>query len=331
MRVVITGGQGFLGRRLAHRLLQRGTLAGAGSEPRTIERITLVDVTPADRGSDPRIVAVAGDISDPAVLESAIDRRTSSVFHLAAVVSGMAEANFELGMRINVDATRRLLDVCRATGAVPRVVFTSSVAVYGGTLPETVLDTTAVSPQSSYGMQKAVAELLINDYTRRGFIDGRVLRLPTISVRPGRPNAAASSFASGIVREPLNGDAAVCPVDPATRLWLLSPATAIECLIRGHDISAAALGSQRIVNVPGLSITAGEVVAALARVAGETVASRVTWERDPAVERIVATWPGAWDATRARALGFPGDTTFDAVIRRYMDEELTARKGTPVA
>ena len=200
-------------------------------------------------------------------------------------------------------------------------MFTSSIAVYGGDLPDPVPDTAAVSPQSSYGTQKAIAELLVNDYTRKGFVDGRVLRLPTISIRPGRPNAAASSFASGIVREPLNGEDAVCPVDPATRLWLSSPSTAIACLIAVHEIPSDALGSNRIVNAPGISLTAGEMVASLERVAGSEVARRVRWERDSRIARIVATWPGALDTTRARAFGFPGDETFETMIRRYMDEE----------
>jgi nucleoside-diphosphate-sugar epimerase len=323
MNVVITGGAGFLGRRLAERLLQRGTLRGPDGREATIDRITLVDVIqPAVH--DRRVVHIVGDIADPDLLRRVLAPGTASIFHLAAIVSGMAEAEFELGMRINVDATRQLLDVCRAGGERPTVVFTSSVAVYGGDLPETVLDTTALNPQSSYGTQKAMAELLISDCTRKGFVDGRVLRLPTISVRPGRPNAAASSFASGIVREPLNGEPATCPVDPATRLWLLSPQTAIECLIAGHEISADALGSRRVVNVPGISITAGEMLASLERVAGPGVARRVRWERDPRIERMVASWPGAWDTTRARALGFPGDDNFDDIIRNYIEEE---RKG----
>jgi nucleoside-diphosphate-sugar epimerase len=321
MNVVITGGAGFLGTRLAAKLLERGTLRGADGRDTPIDRITLVDVGPPPAFPDRRIVAVTGDIADAALLTRVIDVETTSIFHLAAIVSGMAEADFDLGMRINLDATRLLLDVCRSRGHVPRMVFTSSVAVYGGGLPETVIDTTPVNPQSSYGTQKAIAELLIQDCTRRGFIDGRVLRLPTISVRPGRPNAAASSFASGIIREPLNGEDAVCPVDAGTRLWLMSPLTAIECLITGHEISSGALGPSRIVNVPGISITAGAMAASLERVAGPAVARRIHWERDPRIERIVGSWPGAWDVTRARALGFPGDETFDAIIRRYMDEE----------
>ena len=222
MKILITGGAGFLGQRLARKLLAQGVLTLDGAaEP--ISRIDLLDVVAADTHGDPRAHAQVGDISDPAVLRQAMDADTRVVFHLAAIVSGQAEADFDLGMRINLDASRALLETCRALGHRPRVIFTSSVAVYGGDLPEIVRDDTALNPQSSYGTQKAIAELLLADYTRRGFVDGRVLRLPTISVRPGKPNAAASSFASGMIREPLNGEDAVCPVRPGTRLWLLSP------------------------------------------------------------------------------------------------------------
>lgn len=321
MNIVITGGAGFLGRRLAGKLLQRGTLRGPDGHDRPIDRITLVDVVPPPALSDGRVVSVTGDIADADLLKNAIDG-AASIFHLAAVVSGQAEADFDLGMRINVDATRLLLEICRAKGHRPRVVFTSSVAVYGGDLPETVPETTAVNPQTSYGTQKAVAELLINDYSRRGFVDGRALRLPTISVRPGRPNAAASSFASGIIREPLNGEDAICPVDPSTRVWLLSPSAAIECLIAAHELPAKALGSNRVLNLPGISVTVGQMVASLERLAGPEVARRVRWEPDPRIAPMVASWPGACDATRARSLGFPGDRDFDAIVRRYMDEEL---------
>jgi nucleoside-diphosphate-sugar epimerase len=330
MKAVITGGAGFLGSRLVAALLARGSLRGDGDRQEAIERIVILDAArTATAPIDRRVSAVTGDITDPDLFRDLLSPDTS-IFHLAAVVSGGAEADFELGMRVNVDATRRLLDACRAAVSegecrfVPRLVFTSSIAVYGGELPAVVPESTAVTPRSSYGMQKAVAELLINEYTRRGFVDGRVLRLPTISVRPGLPNAAASSFASGIIREPLNGVEAVCPVDPDTRLWLASPATAIDCVIAGHDVPSKALGANRIVNVPGLSVTVAEMVATLSRLAGPEVAGRVRWHRDPAVAGIVATWPAALDVTRALALGFPRDESFDAIVRRFMSDELGA-------
>ena len=312
MKILITGGAGFLGKRLVARLLARAD----------IDEIVLVDMAPAEGFADPRVRAVAGDIADSTLMASLVDARTAGVFHLAAVVSGQAEADFELGMRINLDASRLLLDLCRQRGHKPRVVFTSSVAVYGGDLPDVVSDDLALRPASSYGTQKAIAELLLADYSRRGFVDGRVLRLPTVSVRPGLPNKAASSFASGIIREPLNGEDAVCPVAPETRLWLLSPRCAIDCLIHGFDLDADALGRQRAVNLPGITVTAGEMVASLRRVAGEEVASRVHWERDAAIERIVGTWPGAWNAARAETLGFKGDANFEQIVRAYIADDL---------
>lgn len=312
MKIMITGGAGFLGKRLAAGLLARAD----------IDEIVLVDVAPAEGHADPRIRTVTGDIADSALMATLVDARTAGIFHLAAVVSGQAEADFELGMRINLDASRLLLDLCRQRGHKPRVVFTSSVAVYGGNLPDVVTDDLALRPASSYGTQKAIAELLLADYSRRGFVDGRVLRLPTVSVRPGLPNKAASSFASGIIREPLNGEDAVCPVAPETRLWLLSPRRAIDCLIHGFDLDADALGRQRAINLPGITVTAGEMVASLRRVAGEEVASRVHWERDAAIERIVGTWPGAWNTVRAETLGFKGDANFEQVVRAYIADDL---------
>jgi nucleoside-diphosphate-sugar epimerase len=321
MNIVITGGAGFLGGRLARKLLERGTLVGPDGQQQRINKIVLLDVVEASGFDDERIEVVAGDIADAGVLAQAIDHNTSSVFHLAAVVSGQAEKDFELGMRVNLDAARLVLEACRATGKVPRVLFTSSVAVYGGELPATVLDTTALNPQSSYGIQKAIGEFLLTDYSRKGFVDGRVARLPTVSVRPGRPNQAASSFASGIIREPLNGEIAVCPVDPATRLWLLSPRQAINSLVAMHDLPAAAFAGSRIVNLPGLSVSVNDMVEALRTVGGDAAVKRINWQRDPLIERIVGSWPGAWDTTRANALGLNADASFEAIVSAYVEDD----------
>jgi nucleoside-diphosphate-sugar epimerase len=318
VRVLITGGAGFLGQALTHDLLQRGVLRGADGSEQTIERITVADVVPAPRrADDPRVHEVTGDITDRALLERAIDTDTTAVFHLAAVVSGQAEADFDLGMRVNVDGTRALLEVCRAAGHVPRVVFASSVAVYGGKLPPVVLDTTPLTPQSSYGTQKAIGELLVSDYTRKGFIDGRSLRLPTVTVRPGRPNAAASSFASGIIREPINGEPAICPVDRDTTMWVISPGTAIGCFTHAFELDAAALGHERAFNLPGLSVSVAEMVAALRRVAGEEAVALIRWQPDPRIVRLVETWPGSFEPRRALALGFPRDHDFEEIVRAF--------------
>ncbi|MEW6340982.1 MAG: D-erythronate dehydrogenase [Pseudomonadota bacterium] len=321
MKVLITGGAGFLGQRLARELLARGTLKDAHGEPQPLTELVLLDVVAASGFNDNRVRIEVGDIAERSVLEGVIDAGTSAIFHLAAIVSGQAEADFELGMRINLDASRLLLETCRMRGHHPRVVFTSSVAVYGGEMPDLVRDETALNPQSSYGTQKAIAELLLNDYTRRGFVDGRVLRLPTISVRPGKPNAAASSFASGIIREPLNGERAMCPVAGSTRLWLLSPRKAIACLIAGLELDAAALGKQRVLNLPGISVSVDEMVAALREVAGDEVVRRIDWQADPRIEKIVGSWPGRWDTRRAEQLGLPVETDFADVIRSYIEDE----------
>ena len=320
--IVITGGAGFLGKRLARELLRRGTLAGANRAQKPIDRIVLLDVAAATGFDDPRIQVIAGDIAEPSVVDRVIDASVSSVFHLAAVVSGEAERNFDLGMRVNVDAARVVLEACRRSGVQPRVLFTSSVAVYGGELPDLVTDTTPLDPRSSYGVQKAIGELLLSDYTRKGFVDGRVARLPTISVRPGRPNQAASSFASGIIREPLNGEEAVCPVARELRVWLSSPRRAIEGLIALHDVPSEALGSKRQVNLPGLSVSVGEMVEALRVVGGEAAVNRIRWQRDELVERIVGSWPAAWDTSRALSLGLAADADFESVVRAYVEDEL---------
>lgn len=322
MRVVITGGAGFLGRRLARAIVERGHLRDATGAQREVSAVVLADVVAADGVDDPRVRPMAGDVADPAFVAAAIGGDTDSVFHLAAVVSGEAEANFDLGWRVNFDATRHLLERCRALARPPKVVFTSSVAVFGGALPDVVPDTQALTPQSSYGAQKAVGELLVHDYTRKGFLDGRSLRLPTVSVRPGKPNKAASSFASGILREPLAGVDAICPVPDDTRMWLLSPRRVIENLLIGHEAPAAALTQGRSVNVPGISVTVREMLDALRRVAGDTVAARVRFASDPAIERIVRSWPRDFDAAYGRSLGMRADADFEAIVRQYIDDEL---------
>ncbi|HEY6105498.1 MAG TPA: D-erythronate dehydrogenase, partial [Anaeromyxobacteraceae bacterium] len=325
MDVLVTGGAGFLGKRLARALLSRGRLPGPDGREEAIDRLTLLDLTAASGPGDPRLRTIAGDMGDPELLRNALGE-AGAVFHLAAVVSAQAEADFDLGMRVNLDATRLLLDACRGLPRPPRLVSTSSVAVYGGALPPLVTDETALRPQSSYGAEKAMGELLVSDYTRRGFVDGRVLRLPTVSVRPGKPNRAASSFASGIIREPLQGQEAVCPVGPETRLWLLSPRGAVAALLHGCEIPGEALGGVRSVNLPGVSVTVGEMVETLRQV-DPAAAGRVRWERDPLVERIVGSWPGRWDTSRAEALGFRGDAGFDAIVDAFREDDLLPAGG----
>ncbi len=325
MRVVITGGAGFLGSRLARAILDRGRLSDARGEARDITRIVLVDMVPASV-TDPRVTAVVGDLSDPAVVERVVTEDTDSIFHLAAVVSGQAEAEFDVGMRVNLDATRTLLERCRKLARAPKVVFTSSLAVFGGALPDPVRDDSPITPQTSYGAQKAMCELMVYDMTRKGFIDGRSLRLPTVTVRPGKPNRAASSFASGVIREPLSGVAAVCPVTPTAAMWVISPRAVVANLVTGHEVPAAEFSKAgfahtRSVNVPGLRVGVGEMVDALKRVAGDAAAARVQWHIDPVIDRIVATWPANFAPVLGPALGMGGDQDFDGIIRQYIDDE----------
>ncbi len=322
MNVLITGGAGFLGMKLARALLARGTLADADGKQQAIARIVLFDRVAPQALADARLRAESGDVADAEAIARVLTPDIDSIFHLAAVVSGEAEADFELGMRINFDATRLLLEQARKNGNRPRVVFTSSVAVFGGELPAQVLDTTAPTPQGSYGAQKVMGELLVSDYSRRGYVDGRSIRLPTITVRPGKANKAASSFASGIIREPLNGVVAVCPVPPETRVWAMSPRSAVANLVQAHEITAQAVGTGGAINLPGLATTAGDMVAALSRVAGAEVAKLVQWQQDAAVTRLVSSWPGSFLTPRAARLGFVHDAAFDDVVRAYMEEEL---------
>lgn len=325
MNIVITGGAGFLGRRLVTKLLERRRLIGPGGEATAIERLVVFDAItpdppfPAGSGVD----VVTGDIADRATLEQVIDADTTSVFHFAAVVSAAAEADFDLGMRVNLHGTLAVLDACRRLPHAPRVVFTSSIATFGGDLPDVVDDSVPQRPQSSYGTQKAIGELLVNDYSRKGFIDGRAVRLPTIVVRPGKPNRAASSFASSIIREPLQRTDAVCPVTRDTRLAILSPRQAVEAFILAHDLPGGAWGASRSLIVPGLSVTVDDMVASLRRVAGDQPLQYLRWEPDAGIQRIIGSWPGAFTSARARRLGFQADASMDDIVRAFIEDDLS--------
>lgn len=322
MRIVITGGGGFLGVKLARALLARGRLTGPDGAGQEVSRIVLLDAGfPPQVPADPRLETVTGDISDAATVARVITPDTASVFHLAAVVSGAAEADFDLGMRVNLEGTRLLLERLRSCAKPPRVVFSSSVAAFGGDLPPELDDSTTPNPQTSYGAQKVAGEYLISDYSRKGFIDGRSLRLPTIVVRAGAPNAAASSFASGILREPLNGAVSACPVGPETGVWVLSPRRVTEAFVHAHELPASAWGQHRVVNLPGITVTVAQMLEALARVAGAQVASRVTWAPDERIRAIVKGWPIRFRTPRALAMGFEPDADIEAVIRNHIADE----------
>src|SRR5580658_4832736 len=328
MKIVITGGAGFIGRRLAERLLARGALAGADGRDRGIDDIVLFDVAaPAPPlAPEPRLRVVTGDIADAAAIRRLVDAETSTVFHFAAVVSAEAEADTDTGYRVNLDGTRAVLEACRALGNRPRVVFASSLAVYGGELPLAVGDDTALHPQSSYGAQKAIGELLVNDYSRKGFIDGRALRLPTVVVRPGLPNRAASTFASSIIREPLTGKDAVCPVSPDTVMALASPRRVVASLAHALDLSGDALGQNRVLQLPGYSVSVGEMAEALRRAGGTAAYGRLSWRPDATIQAIVGSWPRELHAPRAEALGFQPDSGIDEAVQFFIEDDLAMQK-----
>jgi D-erythronate 2-dehydrogenase len=322
LHILVLGAAGMVGRKLVDRLVTDGRL---GKD--AITKMTLHDVVAAKKPEKVGfpVEVSAGDFAVPGVAEKLLANRPDVIFHLAAIVSGEAELDFDKGYRINLDGTRMLFDAIRLTGSSykPRVVFTSSIAVFGAPFPEAIGDEFFTTPLLSYGTQKAIGELLLADYSRRGFMEGVGIRLPTICIRPGLPNKAASGFFSGILREPLSGKEAILPVSEDVRHWHASPRSAVGFLIHAATMDTAAIGPRRNLTMPGLSATVGEQIAALKRVAGEKVAARIRREPDAFIAGIVAGWPRNFDARRARELGFTtAEKTFDDIIRIHIDEEL---------
>jgi nucleoside-diphosphate-sugar epimerase len=309
MRVLVTGAAGFLGSRLCESLL-------AGALGR-VSTIVAVD-TSASRVDDPRLESRVGTIADADFVGAVVDDGVEIVFHLAAVLSGQSEAEFDTGMRVNVDGTRNLLEACRRLRRPRRFVFTSTLAVYGGPLPDIVPEDAPVHPESSYGSAKAIAEILLSEYSRRAFVDGIACRLPTVAVRPGAPNSALSSFVSGIVREPLAGMESVCPVPLDTRMWICSPDVLTRNLLHAARLPTSELNGRRVVNLPGISVTPADMLDSLERHAGAAARARVRCEPDPGVMRIVCGWPGAFDVSRALQLGFAADTNVDSIVRQFI-------------
>ena len=321
MRVVLLGGAGFLGQKLAKALLQKGQL-DYQEQSRKIEKLVVFDKFQVNFSDDKRLEFITGDITDKSTLENLILPHTDVIIHLAAIVSGQAEKDFDLGMQVNLLATQALLETCRKLPKPPRFLFASSIAVFGGDVPEVIEDSTAPVPQSSYGTQKAITELLINDYSRRSFIDGVTLRFPTIVVRPGKPNAATSTFASSIIREPLQGEKAVCPVTPDTRLWILSPRQAIRSAIKALEIDSSSLGMNRTLSLPGITVSVQEMVDALEAIVGQEVVRRIDWKPDPFIQNIVGSWPSRFRPQRALELGFEPDTSMTEIIQKYINDDM---------
>ncbi|MGB3489610.1 MAG: D-erythronate dehydrogenase [Xanthobacteraceae bacterium] len=322
MHILVLGAAGMVGRKLTERLVRDGRLGG-----REITHLTLQDVVAPQNPAGNTIPTklVTSDFADPSTAAPLVAERPDVIFHLAAIVSGEAEVEFDKGYRINLDGTRYLIDAIRAVGGgyKPRLVFTSSVAVFGAPFPDKIGDEFFLTPLTSYGTQKAICELLIADYTRKGFLDGIGIRLPTICVRPGKPNKAASGFFSNIIREPLAGEGAVLPVSENVRHWHASPRSAVGFLVHAGTMDTAAMGARRNLSMPGLAATVGEQIAALERVAGKNVTARIRREPDPAIISIVDGWPRQFDTQRALKLGFTtAEKTFDDIIRIHIEDEL---------
>lgn len=319
MHILITGAAGMIGRKLTARLVKNGQLNG-----QNIGQLTLIDVVAPEKptGFAGAVEVSTIDLSGPGVAAKAVAGKPEMIFHLAGVVSGEAETDFEKGYRVNLDGTRALLEAIRTANYKPKVVFTSSIAVYGAPFPQSIPDDFHLAPLTSYGTQKAICELLLADYTRREFLDGVGIRLPTICVRPGKPNKAASGFFSGIIREPLAGQEALLPVADTVRHTHASPRAAVGFLVHAAGLTREQLGLRINLAMPGVSCTVGDQIDALRRVAGDKVAARIRREPDQLVQRIVAGWAERLDAKRARNLGFKAEATFDDIIRAHIEDEL---------
>ena len=319
MKILIIGGAGMIGRKLAERLARDGAVAG-----KAISRLTLYDVVPGavPAGAKVPVDIATGDLPAAGEAEKLIADRPDIVFHLAAIVSGEAEQDFDKGYRINMDGTRGLLEAVRKAGHKPRLVFASSIAVFGAPFPDAIGDEFFNTPLTSYGTQKTICELLISDYSRKGFVDGLSIRLPTICVRPGKPNKAASGFFSNIMREPLAGEEAVLPVSESVMHWHASPRAAVGFMLHAAALDLAKVGPRRALTMPGLAVTVGEQIDALRKVAGDKVVARIRRQPDPFIEQIVAGWPRNFAPKRALALGFKADASFADIIRHHIEDEL---------
>jgi nucleoside-diphosphate-sugar epimerase len=326
MHILVTGAAGMIGRKLTERLVKDGKLNGS-----KIGKLTLIDVVPpaAPAQFTGEVSLAASDLAGPGVAENAIAERPEVIFHLAGVVSGEAETDFEKGYHVNLDGTRALIEAIRAAGDEyrPKLIFTSSIAVFGAPFPTAIPDEFHLTPLTSYGTQKAICELLLADYTRRGFLEGVAIRLPSIVVRPGKPNKAASGFFSGIIREPLAGQEALLPVADSVLHWHASPRSAVGFLVHAAGLTRAQLGDRIALTMPGVCCTVGEQIEALTRVAGAKIAARIRRAPDALVERIVAGWPTRFDPKRALTLGFQVEASFDDIIRAHIEDELGGKIG----